>query len=100
MHTIAEELIEKGVSEENIIFIDLKKHNFKSIKTTDQLDLLIDEKCHSTGIKYLFIDEIQNVKDFEEVLEAYREEDEYSIFITGSNSYLLSGDILSLKCLP
>ena len=93
MHTIAEELIEKGVSEENIIFIDLKKHNFKSIKTTDQLDLLIDEKCHSTGIKYLFIDEIQNVKGFEEVLEAYREEDEYSIFITGSNSYLLSGEL-------
>lgn len=93
MHTIAEELMEKGVSAENIIFIDLKKHNFKSVKTAEQLDLLIEEKCRSTGIKYLFIDEIQNVKGFEEVLEAYREEDEYSIFITGSNSYLLSGEL-------
>ena len=42
---------------------------------------------------YLFIDEIQNVKDFEEVINAYREEGTYSIFITGSNSYLLSGEL-------
>lgn len=45
------------------------------------------------GIKYLFIDEIQNVKEFEEVINGYREEEEYSIFITGSNSYLLSGEL-------
>lgn len=46
----------------------------------------------TTGIKYLFIDEIQNVKNFEEIINAFRGENEYSIFITGSNSYLLSGE--------
>ena len=45
------------------------------------------------GLKYLFLDEIQNVKGFEESINAYREEGEYSIFITGSNSYLLSGEL-------
>ena len=45
------------------------------------------------GVKYLFIDEVQNVKDFEEVINAFRESGDYSIFITGSNSYLLSGEL-------
>lgn len=44
----------------------------------------------------LFIDEIQNVNGFEDVLEAYRLEEEYSIFITGSNSYLLSGELATV----
>ncbi len=46
-------------------------------------------------MKYLFIDEIQNVEGFEEVINAYREEEEYSIFIAGSNSYLLSGELIT-----
>lgn len=93
MHTIAEELAAGGVPEENIIFIDLKRHNFKSVKKPEQLEKVIDEHSKAAGIKYLFIDEIQNVKGFEDVIEAYRGEEEYSIFITGSNSYLLSGEL-------
>lgn len=46
-------------------------------------------------MKYLFVDEIQNVKDFEEVINAFREDGDYSIFITGSNSYLLSGELIT-----
>ena len=93
MHTIAEELISNGVPADNITFIDLKKHNYKSIKKPEQLDNVIATECKAEGIKYLFIDEIQNVRGFEDVIEAYREEEEYSIFITGSNSYLLSGEL-------
>ncbi len=93
MHTIAEELQEKGVPEKNITFIDLKKHGYKHIHTPGQLEETIERECTADGVKYLFIDEIQNVKGFEPVIEAFREEDEYSIFITGSNSYLLSGEL-------
>ena len=42
-----------------------------------------------------FIDEVQNVKDFEEVLNEYRDDGEFSIFITGLNSYLLSGELIT-----
>ena len=45
--------------------------------------------------RYLFIDEIQNVTGFEEVINGWREEGEFSIFITGSNSYLLSGELVT-----
>ena len=64
------------------------------IKKAEQLEELIDEKIKGIkGIKYLFIDEVQNVKNFEEVVNSYREDGEFSIFLTGSNSYLLSGEL-------
>lgn len=93
MHTIAEELVERGVAQENIIFLDLRKRGFRSIKTPEQLETAIDRYSNAAGIKYLFIDEIQNVSGFEPVIEEFRLEDEYSNFITGSNSYLLSGEL-------
>ena len=96
MHTIAEEILKTGIPKENIIFIDLRKHGFKSIRTPEQLEMTIDKLCCVQGTKYLFIDEIQNVNGFEDVLEAYRLEEEYSIFITGSNSYLLSGELATV----
>lgn len=95
MQTIAEELKEAGVQSENIVYINLDKRGFKSIKTPEQLEEVIDKSCTAEGIKYLFIDEIQNVENFEEIVNAYREEEEYSIFITGSNSYLLSGELVT-----
>lgn len=59
------------------------------------MEKLIDSLSNVKGNKYLFIDEIQNVDNFEEVINAYREENEYSIFITVSNSYLLSGELIA-----
>lgn len=93
METISEEIREQGVSDENIIYLDLDKRGYRSIKTAEQLDALIEEKCQASGLKYLFIDEIQNVDGFEEVINGFRTEGNYSIFITGSNSYLLSGEL-------
>ena len=95
MQTIAEELRSSGIPEENIVFINLDKRGYKSIRTPDGLEETIDRMCAAKGIKYLFIDEIQNVEGFEEVINAFREEEEYSIFITGSNSYLLSGELIT-----
>ena len=93
MQTIAGELRESGIPEDQIVYMNLDRRGFKHIKTPEQLEAAIDQACTAEGIKYLFIDEIQNVEGFEEVLNAYREEEEYSIFITGSNSYLLSGEL-------
>lgn len=95
IQTIAEELKENGVPESNIIYIDLDKRGFKSIRNAEQLDSLIESLSQMKGMKYLFIDEIQNVKGFEEVINGFRSEGGYSIFITGSNSYLLSGELVT-----
>ncbi len=95
MQTIADELKESGISSENIFYINLDKRGYKNIKNAEQLEKLIDEICVSKGIKYLFIDEIQNVTGFEEVINSFRENEDFSIFITGSNSYLLSGELVT-----
>ena len=93
MQMVADELREGGTREDQIIFLNLDKRGYRKIKTADQLDELIASFPKSEVMSYLFIDEIQNVKGFEEVVNAYREEGDYSIFITGSNSYLLSGEL-------
>ena len=95
MQTIADELKASGISSENIFYINLDKRGYKNIKNAEQLEKLIDEICVSKGIKYLFIDEIQNVTGFEEVINSFRENEDFSIFITGSNSYLLSGELVT-----
>ncbi|MBO4394813.1 MAG: ATP-binding protein [Eubacterium sp.] len=95
METIATELRQKGVSDERIIYLDLDKRGYRSIKKADQLDELIESCCQSPELKYLFIDEIQNVEGFEEVINGFRTEGGWSIFITGSNSYLLSGELVT-----
>lgn len=93
MQTIAEELRECGVDDGHIIFLDLDRYGFRSVRTPDQLERLIEPALEVDGMKYLFIDEIQNVEGFEEVLNEFRAEGNFSIFITGSNSYLLSGEL-------
>ena len=95
METFAQELADSGVASENIVYIDLDKRGYKNIKTADQLEKCIEEHADAQGIKFLFIDEIQNVKGFEEVVNAFRAEGDFSIFITGSNSYLLSGELVT-----
>lgn len=95
MKTIIDELKDQDVSENNIIFLDLDSKRYKSIKTPEQLENEIDSLSSDEGMKYIFIDEIQNVSGFEEIINAYRGEGDYSIFITGSNSYLLSGELIT-----
>ena len=92
MLTIKQELLD---SEENCIFIDLDSRKYNKIKTDQDLEDLLESYSNIRGTKYIFIDEIQNIKNFEEVINAFRTDGEYSIFITGSNSYLLSGELVT-----
>ena len=93
METICEELKLIGIKNEQIIYIDLDSKENRNIKTNDDLEKLIDKLTIIKEKKYLFIDEIQNVDNFEEIINNYRTDGSYSIFITGSNSYLLSGEL-------
>ncbi|MCR5046647.1 MAG: ATP-binding protein [Treponema sp.] len=95
MLTIAQELEEGGVSKDNILYFDLDKRGYRSVKSPGQLEKLIEDSAKKRGLKYLFIDEVQNVTGFEEVLNGFRGEGDFSIFITGSNSYLLSGELVT-----
>jgi len=93
LEMVKNELLEKGIKEKNIIDIKLDKRPYIGIRAPKQLEELIDSLIKDEEFKYLFIDEVQNVINFEPVIEAYRNEGNISIFITGSNSYLLSGEL-------
>lgn len=93
MQCIVKELKAAGVDESHIIYLALARYGFRSVKTPDQLEAPIESALKTDGMKYLFIDEVQNVEGFEEVVNEFRAEGGFSIFITGSNSYLLSGEL-------
>lgn len=95
MNLIVCELLSQGVNEDNILYFNLDKKPYIGIDTPERLDALIEKHNTATGKKYLFIDEVQNVKNFEIILNAWREEGDFSIFVTGSNSYLLSGELVT-----
>ncbi len=92
LKAIMNELLARGVEESKIIYIPLDRRGYKNIKTPDELEAKIESMLGNEDTYYLFIDEIQNVSGFENVIHAYAEEG-YSIFLTGSNSYLLSDEI-------
>ncbi len=95
LKSIIEELKESGVLDKDIIYIELDKKIYKNIDNPNALEELIDNLTCDNDFKYLFIDEVQNVLGFESVINAYKEEGNFSIFITGSNSYLLSGELVT-----
>lgn len=93
MLSIMEDLKSQGVNEKDIVYLNLDKRGFKGIKTPEQLEAMLDSLIKDDDFKYIFIDEVQNVKNYEEVVNGFREDGNCSIFITGSNSYLLSGEL-------
>ncbi len=93
MQTVMEELRERGVGEDRITYLDLDARRYRRVRDPDTFDKAIEAAIgEDPRGSYLFVDEVQNVEGFEEVVEAWRLEG-VSIFITGSNSYLLSGEL-------
>lgn len=93
MEMIKDELAANGISEDRIIYLDLDSRKYRRIKTDNEFENVVDDLSTSKEIKYLFVDEIQNIQNFEEIINAFRNDGDFSIFITGSNSYLLSGEL-------
>lgn len=93
--SVMAELQGQGVDSHDIIYLNLDAYGYTSVRTPEQLERLIAASMSDDHFKYLFIDEIQNVEGFETLLNAYRESGRFSIFITGFNSYLLSGELVT-----
>ncbi len=92
---IMDEIKEKGVPEENIIYINFELKKYSFIKNDDDLYQYIKENMKNKKKYYLFLDEIQNVLKWELTINSLKAEynDKISIFITGSNSDLLSSEL-------
>jgi len=83
--------IEKPLA--NIVFINKEDLAFDKIKTYHDL-VIYAEKNQKSGIdNFLFIDEVQDIADFEKALRHFQAKNEWDIYITGSNAKLLSGEL-------
>lgn len=94
---IIDELENRGIDSENIIYMSFESSKYKNIRNDDDLDEFIFSKTNNLNGKiYLLFDEIQKVKNWEVSLNSYRVDLECDIYITGSNSQLLSGELATL----
>lgn len=95
LELIKEELLNKGIKPENILFMNFENLEYDEIDDYKKLNSYVLSKIKD-GKNYLFFDEIHHVKKFEKAINSFRATLNCSIFITGSNSKLLSKEISSL----
>ena len=101
LRQVALHLIEDGVDSKNIFFVNCEFSEFGFIKNYKDLDDLVKlyrKEIKPQGRIYIFIDEVQNVKEWERIINSYSQDyiDEYEVFISGSNSKMLSGELATL----
>lgn len=90
---LQEELLKQGIDAEQIIYINFESFVFNDFKTADKLYALVKEKIQTTRKYYLLLDEIQEVADWEKAINAFIVDFDLDLYITGSNSYLLSSEL-------
>ena len=89
-------LLEKDVEKEQIISINFEELEFEELLDYKKLYAFLKEKINPDKKNYIFLDEIQRVESYEKVVDSLYVKDYVDIYITGSNSYMLSGDLATL----
>ena len=94
LNQIVNEIKENGVNDDHIIYINFELIEYEELLDYKKLNNFIKEKVKDKKIYYIFLDEIQRVDKFETVVNSLRASiQNISIFITGSNSKLLSNEL-------
>lgn len=95
LNQIMDELKKNGIKEQQIIYINFESKEYSNIKNDDDLYSYVKQKMIDDVKYYLFFDEIQNVDNWEKTVNSFKADlkDMVSVFITGSNSDLLSGEL-------
>ena len=89
-------LLQNGVKEEQIIRLNLEDPVFYELDDYLKLYNYIKDKMKKDKMNYIFIDEVQNVKEFQKAVDGLYIQKNTDIYITGSNAYLLSGELATL----
>ena len=88
-------LIGKGVQESHIIQVNLEDRRNKRLRNPDELLNYIDQQMTDTDVYYILLDEIQQVPEFEDVLNSYLHIKNAEVYVTGSNAKFLSKDVIT-----
>lgn len=89
-------LKESGISEEQIVSINFEELEYEEFLDYKKLYAYLKARLVSGAKTYIFLDEIQKVAAFEKVVDSLYVKPDVDIYITGSNAYMLSGDLATL----
>ncbi len=86
-----------GIPEEQIVYINRELYAFDFLKTYSDLHKYVSKKCRKKKIRYyIFIDEIQEISEWEKIIASFLAEEKYDIYISGSNAHMLSSELGTL----
>ena len=108
LQQILEEIKNDKINDDHIIYINFESFDYANITNALELNTYIKSLVKDKETYYIFLDEVQKVKDFEKAINSLRITDQFSIFITGSNSKMtflelstdLSGRYVSFRINP
>ena len=90
---LKDELLARGVKKEQIISINFESFSVSHLLTASKLYQYIKNEVQTSGKFYLLLDEIQEVEDWEKAVNSFLVDFDVDIFLTGSNSHLLSSEL-------
>lgn len=96
MALFQQELMQSGVKKRQIININFEDYDFLELRNAKVLFEYISHHLSKENRNYVFLDEIQHVENYADVVDALFVKDNIDIYITGSNAYLLSSEIATL----
>lgn len=96
MKMFMEYLISIGVQQNQIIFLNFEDFDNSELLDPKKLHTFVKERLASGKMTYVFFDEIQNVQEFQRVVDSLFLNPQIDIYMTGSNAYLLSGELATL----
>lgn len=89
-------LLQNGVEARQIIAYNLESGEYADVKDNKDLFRLVADRLCSDAINYIFLDEVQRVTDFQKAVDALFIKKNCDVYITGSNAFLLSGELATL----
>lgn len=95
-HLFRQYLISQGVLPDHIISINFEDLSFENLQEYHALYNYVVTHMQPEGMNYIFLDEIQHVPEFEKAVDSLFIKDNADVYITGSNAYFMSGELVTL----
>ena len=96
LRLFAEHLKEHGITDDQIISVNFESDEFEDMTDRKELYRYVKDRIYRNGRTYIFLDEIQAVEGFEKTVDSFMADFDADIYLTGSNSKMLSSDLSTL----
>ncbi|MDR2791291.1 MAG: ATP-binding protein [Tannerellaceae bacterium] len=96
LQMFADRLIQDGVAQKQVQFYNFEDLDTLAIGDIFKIHTHITKRLVADRMNYLFLDEVQNVSDFQRLVDSLFIKENCDVYVTGSNAYLLSGELATL----